>query len=300
MVWHGIDIYGILADYTGKSTKQVKEMDITYEQLIGALNKASQEGGKYYNGQSAMADTLSGKMSMLKKTFEDLTGQLSSSLMPIIEKITDKLQKLADWVGGLSDEQKELITKVGLVIVALGPVLIIVGKVVTIVGIIITKLGALLKLFGLIKGGIVALGVAMGIPLAPIMLIVGAIASVVAILVLLYKKCDWFRNGVNNIIKAIVEFVQGLIDFLKTFFTETIPNWFNSVREWIQNAPTNIGIAIGHILANIINFGYNVWVWITTELPRIIEGIIEWFAKLPRKNMGMANTSSFRYYSMGK
>ena len=67
MVWHGIDIYGILADYTGKTTKQVKEMDITYEQLVGALNKASQEGGKYYNGQSAMADTLSGKISMLKK-----------------------------------------------------------------------------------------------------------------------------------------------------------------------------------------------------------------------------------------
>lgn len=283
MVWHGIDIYGILADYTGKTTAQVKEMDITYEQLIGALNKASQEGGKYFNGQSAMSDTLSGKVAMLKKTFEDLTGQLSESLMPIIEKITDKLQTFADWVGNLSDEQKELITKVGLFVVALAPVLIIVGKVVTIVGIIITKLGALLKLFGLIKGGIVALGVAMGIPLAPILLIVGAIGGVIAVLVLLYNKCEWFRNGVNGIISAIVEFVQGLIDFLKTFFTETIPNWFNSVREWIQNAPYNIGIAIGHILANIVNFGYNVWVWITTELPRIIQGIVDWFAQLPSR-----------------
>lgn len=292
MVWHGIDIYGILADYTGKSTKQVKEMDITYEQLIGALNKASQEGGKYYNGQSAMADTLSGKISKLKKTFEDLTGQLSESLMPIIDKITNKLQEFADWVGNLSDEQKELITKVGLFVVALGPVLIIVAKVVTFISLIVSKLGALFVFLGKLKGIITALGVAMGIPLGTIALIVGAIGGLIAILVVLYNKCDWFRNGVNNLVNAIIEFVQGLIDFLKVFFTETIPNWFNSVMTWIQNMPYNIGIAIGHILANIVNFGYNVWVWITTELPKIIEGIINWFAQLPRKNMGMANKSS--------
>lgn len=283
MVWHGIDIYGILADYTGKTTKQVKEMDITYEQLIGALNKASQENGKYYNGQSAMADTLSGKISMLKKTFEDLTGQLSQSLMPIIEKITEKLQGFADWVGNLSDEQKELITKVGLFVVALGPALIIIGKVVAVLGIIISKIGSLLMFLGKAKAVIVTLATTLGLPLAPILLVVGAIAGVIAILVTLYNKCDWFREGVNNTIEAIKEFTLGLIDFLKTFFTETIPSWFQSAREWIANAPTNIGIAIGHILANIVNFGYNVWVWIQTKLPEIIDGIVNWFATLPSR-----------------
>ena len=64
----GIDVYGILAETTGKNVEELKKMDITYEQLSEALIKASSEGGKYYNGQITMSDTLNGKISMLKKT----------------------------------------------------------------------------------------------------------------------------------------------------------------------------------------------------------------------------------------
>ena len=35
------------------------------------------------------------------------------------------------------------------------------------------------------------------------------------------------------------------------------------------------------MIGYIINFGINAWNWVTTELPRIIEGIIQWFAQLP-------------------
>lgn len=37
------------------------------------------------------------------------------------------------------------------------------------------------------------------------------------------------------------------------------------------------------MLGHIANFGINAWNWVTTELPKIIQGIIQWFAELPGK-----------------
>ena len=62
----GIDIYGILADYTGKTVSEVQELSISYEMVSGALMKASQEGGKYFNANARQAATLNGQISTLK------------------------------------------------------------------------------------------------------------------------------------------------------------------------------------------------------------------------------------------
>ena len=51
----GIDIYGILADYTGKSTAEVQNMTVTYDLLTAALQKASEEGGRYYNAMETQS-----------------------------------------------------------------------------------------------------------------------------------------------------------------------------------------------------------------------------------------------------
>ena len=49
----------------------------------------------------------------------------------------------------------------------------------------------------------------------PIGLIIAAIAAVIAIVVVLYKKCDWFRNGVNKILGAVVSAFKKLWEGIK-------------------------------------------------------------------------------------
>ncbi len=44
----GINIYQVLADYTGKSVQEVQKMTISYDLLSQALIAASEEGGRYY------------------------------------------------------------------------------------------------------------------------------------------------------------------------------------------------------------------------------------------------------------
>lgn len=76
----GIDVYGILADYTGKSTAEVQKMTVTYDVLTAALEKASDEGGRYYNSMSTQSETLNGMMSTLTDNATQLAGLMTEDL----------------------------------------------------------------------------------------------------------------------------------------------------------------------------------------------------------------------------
>ena len=215
----GIDIYGILADYTGKTTAEIKKMDITYEDLSAALQKSASVGGKYYGGQAEMANTLSGQVSKLKKTFQDLTGELSKSLYPTIKKITEKLQGLVDWFKGLNDKQKETITKIGLLITVLGPALLIIGKLISFGG---TIMSVLAKISGLIAGlsiGTGALGGVLTALTGPIGIVIGVVAALAAGFALLWNKSETFRNSMievgQSMIKTYNEHIKPTIDNIK-------------------------------------------------------------------------------------
>lgn len=89
----GIDIYGVLADYTGKSTQEVQSMTITYDLLTAALKKASEEGGRYYNAMETQSQTMNGRISTLKDNVSQLaglmTGDLSSGIGVVIGHLND-------------------------------------------------------------------------------------------------------------------------------------------------------------------------------------------------------------------
>lgn len=89
----GINIYGLLADYTGKSTTEVQNMTISYDLLTQALQAASEEGGRYYNSMDTQSQTMNGRMSTLKDNVKQLaglmTGDLSSGVGQVIEKLNE-------------------------------------------------------------------------------------------------------------------------------------------------------------------------------------------------------------------
>lgn len=105
----GIDVYGILADYTGKSTAEVQNMTISYDLLTQALQAASEEGGRYYNSMDTQSQTMNGRVSTLKDNVKQLaglmTGDLSSGIGVAIGKLNDMVvaaqeaYKLDGWSG---------------------------------------------------------------------------------------------------------------------------------------------------------------------------------------------------------
>lgn len=105
----GIDVYGILADYTGKSTTEVQSMTISYDLLTQALQAASEEGGRYYGSMDTQSQTMNGRVSTLQDNVKQLagllTGDLSSGVGVVIGNLNDMLvaaqeaYKTDGWIG---------------------------------------------------------------------------------------------------------------------------------------------------------------------------------------------------------
>lgn len=105
----GIDVYGILADYTGKSTAEVQKMTVTYDLLTAALENASSEGGRYYNAMQTQSETLNGEWNTLKDNATQLAGvmteDLTNGLKMMVENANDFVLAAQDaydtggWIG---------------------------------------------------------------------------------------------------------------------------------------------------------------------------------------------------------
>lgn len=150
----------------------------------------------------------------------------------------------------------------------------------------------------------------------PITLIVIAIAALVAIFVVLWNKCDWFREFWIGLWENIKEAASNALDAVVTFFTETIPNFIQSIVDWfnelperltewgenvyetvttaVQNTiesavqffselPNKIAYCLGFCIGKIIKFGIDIVNWAITELPKFVDSVIKFFAELPGK-----------------
>lgn len=91
----GINIYQVLADYTGKSVQDVQSMTVSYDLLSEALIAASEEGGRYYNAMDTQSQTMNGRVSTLKDNVSQLaglmTGDLSNGIGMIISNLNDMM-----------------------------------------------------------------------------------------------------------------------------------------------------------------------------------------------------------------
>lgn len=89
----GINVYQVLADYTGKTVQEVQNMTISYDLLSNALIAASEEGGRYYNAMDTKSQTMNGRVSTLKDNVSQLaglmTGDLSSGIGVVISNLND-------------------------------------------------------------------------------------------------------------------------------------------------------------------------------------------------------------------
>ncbi len=274
----GIDIFGMLSDYTGKTKEEVAEMDVTWEVLNGALIKATQEGGRYFGAMQNQSETTNGRISTLKDNFMEMTGVLTESLMPVFENIVDKLSEFVAWFSSLDEQTRQNIVNALLLVGALGPVLMIVGK-------IVSAIGTAIKVFNKIKTAITGCSWAMkaltavwGAITSPVGIWITVIMAVIGVIILLWNKCDWFRNGVieiwNRIKEAFVtavdqivygwnvfmEFLAGIPEWINTNIVTPIVNFFKAlwdgiVAVWngIKSITTTVWNTIVSVVTSVVN-----------------------------------------------
>nr|WP_300915578.1 phage tail tape measure protein [uncultured Acetatifactor sp.] len=228
------------------------------EKLNSAINNCDGTAEKM---AATMQDNLAGQLTILKSQLEELAISIGEILMPYIRQIVGWIQGLVDWLNSLDEGTKKIIVTVALVAAALGPVLIVIGKVVGAIGTIMTVVpqiaGAISSVIAFVSGTVIP---AISAVVAAIGWVPLAIAAVVAILVVLYNKCEWFREAVNAIWTQIKEFFVSAWEVICSFFTETIPNAWNSLVSFFQGIPAwwsglwqSVGDFFGNIWTNMMN-----------------------------------------------
>lgn len=166
------------------------------------------------------------------------------------------------------------------------------------------------KFIGIIK--MVGLALKAAFVANPVGLIIAAIVAVIAIFVLLYKKCEWFRNGVNKAWKAIKEGFKATWTWIKNKFhalmelgakvwakikeykalfipfigifvvlyqkCEWFRNGVNAVWKAIKNAFTNTWQWIKDKFNALLEIGSNAWNGLKNSATAIIDKIREAFS----------------------
>lgn len=95
----GINIYEMLSKSTGKNINQVKEMDVTYEQLQKALAMSRGKGGMYEGAMAAQSQTKSGKWATMKDNFMTAAADVGDAFSPVLNKLLDLGIRIANTIG---------------------------------------------------------------------------------------------------------------------------------------------------------------------------------------------------------
>lgn len=303
MIDAGFNPLQIISEQTGKSMAELRDEvsagKISFEDIAGAMQVATSEGGRYYNAMEKASQTMNGKFSTAMDALNTALGNLTQSLLPIVTKVVEKITEWANAFASLDQETQETILKIAGILVAIGPVLSIIGKISSGISSVISIASKLNKAFSLGSKAVKLLGTAFSFLTSPVGLIIVAITAIVGVIVYLWNTNEGFRNAIINawnaicgFFKAIPGFFQGIWESIKNFFingwnsivnffTVTIPQWIQNIITWFQQLPYNIGILIGQILGHIANLGLKFAEFVTVDVPNFINSVINWFKELP-------------------
>ncbi len=210
-------------------------------------------GGAAQQMADTQLDNLSGQLTILKSALEGLAISFGEILLPTVKSIVSAVQGFVDKLNSMDEQTQKVIVTVGIIAAALGPVLIVVGKLITAVG---TIMKVVPKVAGVIKTVKTAFAALNAVMLAnPIFLIIAAIVALVAIFVVLWNKCDAFREFWINLWEGIKTAAVTVFYALKNFFVgawDAITGVFSGALDGIKGTVTGAFTAIKDTVTSII------------------------------------------------
>ena len=267
-----LDELGVTSLRQTDTMKRLSNASELMGNMVNISNEAWEQNTALTSESEKRYQTTEAKMQQLKNTVQELCVKLGEILLPIINKICEGLSNFASWLTGLSPLGQKIVLIVLAVIAAIGPLLITVGKLITAVGTIMTIVPKIVTAFKAVKTAMVGLNAVMAAN--PIGLIIIAITALVAIFVVLWNKCDWFRNFWIGLWEKIKEVVGNAVEGIKNFI-EKIKTVIDGVKNNISIFFENVKNFINQVLTNISNFIESVKMVLTTIVGFIDTNVIQ-------------------------
>ena len=237
----------------------INASDEDYQKLTDSIYNCD---GVAKQQASTMQDNLAGAWEELTGALETIAITMGDILIPIMTNVVKKLQVWVDKFASLSEGTQKTILVIAGIGAAIGPTILIIGKMITVVG-------QAIRIFKLMKGAIAAvrsmhllaaasakiMAIAQGalnlvMSANPITIVILAIVALVGVFVLLWNKCEGFR-----------EFFIKLWDNMKI---AAAAFW-----EWLKEAP-----------GQAIEFIKEKWAMFVDWMKMLWDGLKLWFAEL--------------------
>ena len=300
------DKSALISDIFGSDKSVINGLSVLSENLDGVkekLDKAKEavsENEKVNGEYQDRINTLTNQLKILKNNFVNSLADIGKSVAPELKETVDWLTGIMKGIANFIKENPKLVSfifklvaKFALLKIALGSFNYLFGPL--LMG--ISKLGAfsdVAQKFGFIKafkkffplgGKFVSLMKYIGMVLKttfitnPVGLFILAIIAVIAIFVLLYKKVEWFRNGVKLIFGGFVEYIKGLCKIVVGIFTlngDMIKEGFHNVVNGIKKIFSGVGLIVKNVWKIVKDNLKTVWDWIKTKFKEIWAKIKEY------------------------
>ena len=284
----------------GLMDKVAEKMGMTYIQLKTGLSDGSISIEDFNNSLKLLDSEGVGSMEAMRNAAFDATGGIGTALQNLKNRIARGLtevigaldEALADY-GGIAGVINKLSKKIADTLTSIGKALKTIDfqKVLSIIKviapIILTLAGYFLTLNSAIKGvSMVTQGVSavMGLLSSSFALPIAIIVGVIAAIVLLYNKCEWFRDLVNSIVENLKPLFQSLWDLLKPMFDSLIV----AIQQiWVVLEPI-----LKVVLTSVVNT-INFIIQIITDVIKVITWLINKFneakSKVSNATQGIRN-----------
>lgn len=274
----------------GLMDKVAEKMGMTYIQLKTGLSDGSISIEDFNNSLKLLDSEGVGSMEAMRNSAFDATGGIGTALQNLRNRIARGLtevigaldEALADY-GGIAGVINKLSKKIADTLTSIGKALKtidfqkVLSTIKVIAPIILTLAGYFLSLNSAIKGfSMVTQGVSavMGLLSSSFALPIAIIVGVIAAIVLLYNKCEWFRDLVNSVIENLKPLFQSLWDLLKPMFDSLIA----AIQQiWVVLEPI-----LKVILTSVVNT-INFIITIITDVIKVITWLINKFNEAKSK-----------------
>lgn len=225
-------------------TNAIREGRLSVEDLCTSMEEYGTTVEDTFNATLDPPDKAAVALNNLKIAGADLGNTILSALAPALEGLASKVRNFAQWFTSLDDKAKLTIVTIGGIVAAIGPALIAFGKMATGVSSAVKAIQTIKTAYAAAKAAISSFNIVQTAQAAiskvvaaaqwlvnaamsanPIGLIIIAIAGLVAAFVLLWNKCEGFRNfflgmweGIKTAFQAFLDWISPAIEAIKGCF----------------------------------------------------------------------------------
>ena len=272
MIDAGFNPLLLVAENTGETMEEVYDRiskgGVAFEEITGAINQATSEGGQFYQGMDKASQTTQGLISTLKDAAQSKIGELFSN---ISEKIKELLPNVISFIENIDTD--EIVTGVENLMQAFNDLL----PVITGVTAATVAYKAATSIAGIIdalrkatEGQTIAQTLLNAVMNAnPFVLIATLIAGLVTAIITLWNTNDGFREAVIGIWESIKGAFVGAWEAIKAAWS-VVKDFFADIWNGIKSTFSVVGNTIGGFFTDAWektkqgwsaagNFFSNVW-----------------------------------------